>query len=192
MNYDFELEGYLQGHLLIAAPYMQDARFHQSVLLICGHEPGGAMALAINKPLPDLSFNSLIKQLDVDLPSPLVPVKLFSGGPIEPGRGFVLHSNDYRRQDSMIVNDQFAVTATVDVLEAIAKDHNSPKHSIIALGYAGWGAGQLEDELQQPGWLTMPADTDIVFNTSPEQKWQKSMNKLRIDVNMLTGDVGHS
>ena len=144
----------LSGKLLIAMPGMSDPRFDRSVVYICAHSEDGAMGLIVNKPAPDLELSDLLGQLSLETPADTAPTQVFFGGPVEHGRGFVLHSSDYGGSSSTLqVDERFGMTATLDILEDMAQG-KGPEHAILALGYAGWGPGQIESELQQNGWLT--------------------------------------
>ncbi len=183
---------YLDGKLLLAMPAMGDPRFDRSVIYVCSHDESGAMGLVINNAFDNLSFKDLLEQLDIEVDhSDLPDVTMHSGGPVEPGRGFVLHSADYVQESTLITSEKLALTATVDILKAIANDHG-PHHHLLALGYAGWGAGQLEQEIQNNAWLTAEADEEIIFNTDLEQKWPRAMAMLGVNISMLSSDAGHA
>lgn len=182
----------LSGQLLIAMPGMGDPRFERSVIFMCAHSDDGAMGLIVNKPAPDLAFSDLLKQLDIAAgPRPIeVPVHL--GGPVEHGRGFVLHSADYRsREATLSVDERFGMTATQDILEELAQGRG-PGAALLALGYSGWGPGQLEEEILANGWLTCDASNDLVFGRDDGTKWQRAIETLGIDVRLLSGDAGHA
>ena len=159
----------LEGHFLIAMPGMADERFAESVVYICAHSPSGAMGFIINKPQP-LSFSELLTQVgivesesDIRLPRHGEEVSVCSGGPVEKGRGFILHSEDYESESTVPVDDNISLTPTLDILKAISEGIG-PKTAIMVLGYSGWGAGQLESEIAANGWLTCKADLEIVFD----------------------------
>ncbi|WP_071673785.1 YqgE/AlgH family protein [Nioella nitratireducens] len=181
----------LTGHLLIAMPGMGDPRFAGAVVFLCDHSDEGAMGLIINKPVSDLSFAQMIGQLGIEAISPpKVPV-LF-GGPVETGRGFVLHSDDYDEDgNTMHVVGGFGMTATLDVLEDLAHG-DGPEQAVMALGYAGWAPGQLEAEIQQNGWLTCDADAGIVFGRDMDGKWEAALKKLGVSPLMLSADAGRA
>lgn len=181
---------YFENKLLLAMPAMTDPRFERSVIYICSHDEAGAMGLVINYALDQLSFESLLEQLEIEISADVPDVTVHAGGPVEPGRGFVLHSADYVQDSTLIVSQTLALTATVDVLKAIAEGHG-PLHHLLALGYAGWGAGQLEREIQDNGWMIAEADDEIIFNTDLELKWPRAMAMLGVDVAMLSSDAGH-
>ena len=192
-------QGYLEGQLLLAMPGMTDPRFDHSVIYVCSHNEEGAMGLIINKRTTSIDFLSLLDQLDIDVESGLFGsddpefdrIMLHAGGPVEIGRGFILHSADYVQDSTMIVSETIALTATVDILSAIARG-TGPQDYIIALGYSGWGAGQLEQELHQNSWLNIEADEELVFRTDIELKWPRAMAKLGVDVSLLSMDSGHA
>ena len=157
---------YLEGQLLMAMPHMSDERFAQSVVYLCVHNADGAMGLVLNKALDGIDFAKLLDQVGFEgEPADNFPIQF--GGPVEPGRGFVLHTADVVREETMMVGDGIALTATVDILRAIAEGEG-PAHAIVALGYAGWAPGQLDGEIQANGWLHGPADLDIIFGTTAD------------------------
>jgi putative transcriptional regulator len=182
---------YLTGSLLISMPQMRDDRFTRSVVYICAHTSDGAMGLIINKIVESVSFPELLDQLNIDTSATNKEIRVHFGGPVETGRGFVLHSADYVQDATLVIDDSVALTATVDILKSIAEG-DGPDKSILALGYAGWAPGQLDQEIQANGWLSVPADNDLVFGVDPDTKWEKSMGKIGIDFNMLSGDTGHA
>ncbi len=184
-------EGYLVGQLLIAMPMMEDPRFARSVIYVCAHDADGAMGLVVNKELESLSFSELLERVGVDLPPPDKQIRVHFGGPVESGRGFVLHTAEYDQGGTLTVDDAFAVTATIDILRDIVSG-TGPDRSLLALGYAGWGPGQLDAEIQANGWLHAPADPSLVFDTDIETKWQSAIAALGIDVTMLAGQSGHA
>ena len=182
---------FLDGKLLLAMPNMTDPRFERSVIYLCSHDASGAMGLIINRGFDNLTFPELLDQLSIEAGEDIEDVLVHNGGPVEPGRGFVLHSADYVQDSTLIVSETLALTATVDVLTAIAKGHG-PLHSLLALGYAGWGGGQLEKEIQANSWLTAEGDEEIIFYTELEQKWLRAMTMLGIDISMLSMEAGHA
>jgi putative transcriptional regulator len=191
MPHTLKSSGYLAGQMLIAMPQMQDARFSRSVVYLCAHTAEGAMGLVINRLFESLSFPDLLEQLNIE-PTPLCnPIRIHFGGPVEAGRGFVLHSTDYVQDTTLMVDDRVALTATIDVLRAIAEGRG-PKQSLLALGYAGWAAGQLDGEIRENAWLNAPADDDILFGLEIERKWERALAKIGVDLNMLSGNAGHA
>ncbi|HWX48791.1 MAG TPA: YqgE/AlgH family protein [Roseomonas sp.] len=185
------LSGYLGGQLLIAMPGMQDPRFTRSVICLCAHSADGAMGIVLNKPLDNLSFEELLKQLDVQPVPPQRQIRLLAGGPVEGGRGFVLHTTDWSSEGSLQVTGDLALTASVDILKAIAGG-GGPRQGLLALGYAGWGPGQLEEEIQRNAWLNVPADEALLFEGTLDEKWRMALAKLHIDPLLLSGSAGHA
>ena len=188
--------GYLKGKLLIAMPSIRGDDFSHSVVFLCDHSAEGAMGLVLNKPAPETIFADLIEKLDLGQKPNLVednilhmPVML--GGPVKQFQGFVLHSSDYKSDETLKVSPGFSLTATVDVLRAIAVGHG-PKRKLLALGYAGWSAGQLEDEILRNGWLTCDADADLVFSREPALKHDMALKKLGVNPGMLSSEAGHA
>ncbi|MCF2904726.1 YqgE/AlgH family protein [Octadecabacter sp. CECT 8868] len=180
----------LLGKLLIAMPDMGDPRFDHSVIYICAHSAEGAMGLIINKPTPEVRFGDLLEQLSIDEGELTVDVRIHYGGPVETGRGFVLHTSDYASgAGTMNVSNGIAMTATLDILEDIAMG-NGPNRSMLGLGYAGWGPHQLENELINNGWLVTDANEDILFGRAAEHKWTAALKTLGIDPLMLSATGG--
>jgi putative transcriptional regulator len=190
---------YLDGQLLIAMPVMADERFARSVIYVCAHSSEGAMGIILNRPAGSIDFPELLVQLDIiDKPDQIVlpahaeTMKVMKGGPVETGRGFVLHSSDFFIKDATLpIDEGVCLTATLDILKAIAKG-NGPRHAILALGYAGWAPGQLENEIQENGWLHCPADSDLIFGRNVEGKYERALQKLGIDLAMLSNEAGHA
>lgn len=182
----------LCGKLLIAMPGMSDPRFEKSVVYICAHSDDGAMGLIINKPMPDVTLADLLKQLSIEDAQDSTTVPVYFGGPVEVGRGFVLHSAEYQSDDTTLeVDAQFAMTATRDVLTDIAAG-NGPATTLLALGYAGWGAEQLEGEIQQNGWLSCDATPEVVFDVPAGEKWMAALKLLGVDALMLSATAGRA
>jgi putative transcriptional regulator len=183
---------FLDGQLLIAMPGMGDPRFERSVIFMCAHSAGGAMGLIVNKPADELSFADLLAQLKIAASVDLRATRVHFGGPVEHGRGFVLHSAEYSVADSSLcVSPEFAMTATVDILQDMAKGEG-PSRALLALGYAGWGPGQLEGEIQANGWLTAPADMDLVFGARDADKWGDALRSISIDPRLLSAEGGRA
>ena len=182
----------LTGQLLIAMPQMTDPRFARSVVYVCAHsDDEGAMGLVVNKLLNSLTMDELFSHLQLD-PGALGSSRpVHFGGPVEPGRGFVLHTADYSEDATLVIGDGFAVTATLDILRAIGKGEG-PRRSLLALGYAGWAPGQLDAEMQANGWLSVSADSDLVFDDDFDAKWQRALGKLGIDLTLLSTEAGHA
>jgi len=180
----------LNGKLLIAMPAMGDPRFARSVIYMCAHSDDGAMGLIINKPAHDLKFADLLEQLNITPGEGAREIRVHFGGPVEHGRGFVLHSSDYMSEDSTLqVDDQFGMTATQDILEDLSKG-GGPRDCLLALGYAGWGPGQLEGELQANGWLTCDALPEIVFGEADDGKWEAALASMGITPSFLSASGG--
>jgi len=194
-----DADQYLEGKMLIAMPTMGDDRFARTLIYMCAHSDEGAMGLVVNKIAPSIRFPELLEQLEIPTPfapqgeggvPPLVPV--LQGGPVEAGRGFVLHSQDYHQDNATLpISENVSMTATVDVLKAIAHG-TGPDKAMLALGYAGWAPGQLEHEIQANGWLHCDADDDLVFGINLDRKYDQALAKLGIDVSFLSGDAGHA
>ena len=182
---------YVTGQLLIAMPGMRDERFAKSVIYMCAHSEEGAMGLVLNQRLDSLKFAELISQLELDEEHLSRDVPVHFGGPVESGRGFVLHTSDYQQDATLEVVNGVALTATVDILKAIAQG-KGPQKSLLALGYAGWGPGQLDMEIRANGWLQVPSDSEIIFDIEPDTKWERAIQRLGIDPRMLSDDVGHA
>ncbi|MEE8500917.1 MAG: YqgE/AlgH family protein [Kiloniellales bacterium] len=186
-----EEEGYLTGQLLIAMPHMRDRRFERTVIYVCAHNSDGAMGLVVNRLVGSVTFPDLLGQLGIDAEAASKEIQVHFGGPVEAGRGFVLHSGDYRHDSTLHVDEEMALTATVDILQDIAHGHG-PRRSLLALGYAGWGPGQLDSEIQANGWLNVAADEGLVFDDDLDSKWERAIAKLGIDLTLLSGDAGHA
>ena len=182
----------LAGQLLVAMPQMTDPRFARSVVYVCAHsEDEGAMGIVVNKLLASLTMDELLANLKLE-PSPAGGSRpVHFGGPVEPGRGFVLHTADYREQATLVVGGEFGLTATLDILRAIGKG-TGPRRSLLALGYAGWAPGQLDAEMQANGWLSVAADAGLVFDDDFEAKWRRALAKLGIDLTMLSTEAGRA
>ena len=194
-----ERDGYLDGQLLIAMPTMGDPRFARSVIYMCAHSPEGAMGIIINQRAPNISFTELLAQLNIvppkdriSVPSPLHAMAVHLGGPVETGRGFVLHSADYFKAESTLpIDESVCLTATIDILRDIAKG-TGPDKALLALGYAGWAPGQLESEMHANGWLNCPADPDLIFDAEVDRKYSRALNRIGIDPLRLASDAGHA
>ena len=191
--------GYFDGQLLVAMPGMGDERFSRTVIYVCAHSPEGAMGIVVNKPAADLSMPDLLVQLEI-IPEAEQDVgrdqgvaeQVLIGGPVETSRGFVLHSPDfYIHQSTLPIDDDVCLTATVDILRAIAKGEG-PQSAVLALGYAGWSAGQLESEVQANGWLNCPADPELIFHSAFDHKYEMALRRIGVDPAMLSMDAGHA
>ncbi|KAF0146518.1 MAG: hypothetical protein FD153_144 [Rhodospirillaceae bacterium] len=181
----------MAGQCLVAMPLISDSRFAKTVVYVCTHTPTGAMGLVVNRMIEAITFPDLLEQLGIQATAACRGVHVHAGGPVEAGHGFVLHSADYMHDATIMVDQHVRLTATVDVLKAIAEGHG-PRRSMLALGYAGWGGGQLDNELRQNVWLTVPADEELVFGSDLDHKWDQAMGRLGIDVRMLSWEFGHA
>jgi putative transcriptional regulator len=181
----------LASQFLIAMPQLQDHRFERAVIYLCAHNEEGAMGLVVNKLIGSLTLPELLQQLKIPAEGLIGAPRVHFGGPVESGRGFVLHSADYLEDGSLVVGNELALTATLDILRAIGRGEG-PRQSLLALGYAGWGPGQLDGELQRNSWLHVPADEELVFGKELDKKWQRALAKLGVDLTMLSGDAGHA
>jgi len=191
MPYATKTPQYLTGQLLIAMPGMPDPRFQRAVIYMCAHNAEGAMGLVINRLFGSIGFGDLLEQLEIRPSRSVSDLRVHYGGPVESGRGLVLHSADFIREGTMLVDDDVALTATVDILRAIA-DGRGPRCSLLALGYAGWGPGQLDAEMQANGWLTAESDEHLMFDRDLDTKWERSIAKLGVSLSMLSGQAGHA
>jgi putative transcriptional regulator len=191
--------GYLDGQMLIAMPSMGDERFARSVIYVCAHSTEGAMGIVVNQPAANVSFSDLLVQLEVipaaeliQLPSAVGGVKVLKGGPVDTQRGFVLHSSDFFIENSTLpIDEGVCLTATLDILKAMARG-SGPRNAILALGYAGWAPGQLENEIQHNGWLHCSADAELLFGSDTSGKYALALKKLGIDLGMLSSEAGHA
>jgi len=191
--------GYLDGQMLIAMPAMNDERFTRTLIYLCAHSSEGAMGIIVNQAAANIEFPDLLVQLEVipaaeriQLPTKAEGVKVLKGGPVETGRGFVLHSADYFVENSTLpIDEGVCLTATLDILKAIARG-SGPASAILALGYAGWAPGQLEQEIQQNGWLHCAADPELIFGSDIDSKYEKALRKIGIDLGMLSSEAGHA
>jgi putative transcriptional regulator len=190
--------GYLDGQMLIAMPSMGDERFSRSVIYVCAHSTEGAMGIVVNQPAANISFPDLLVQLDVIPAADVIQlptgagVAVLKGGPVDTQRGFVLHSSDFFIENSTLpIDDGICLTATLDILKAIARG-SGPRNAILALGYAGWAPGQLENEIQHNGWLHCSADPELIFGKDVGGKYTRALKKIGIDLGMLSSEAGHA
>ncbi len=182
----------LTGKLLVAMPGMGDPRFEKAVILICAHSAEGSMGLIVNKPAPGVDVLDLLEQLKIQRAETSRAIRVHFGGPVEHGRGFVLHSTDYTANDTTLrVDDRFGMTATLDVLEELAHGRG-PATALLMLGYSGWGPGQLEEEILRNGWLTCDATEELVFDSDSGAKWSNALQSLGIDPTGLSGMAGRA
>ncbi len=184
-------DSFLVGQLLVAMPGMRDPRFAKTVVYMCAHSPEGAMGLVVNRALESLTFGDLLEQLEITPPPAERAINIHFGGPVETGRGFVLHSPDYKQEGTLQVADEVSLTATIDILRAIATGQG-PRRHLLALGYAGWGPGQLDGEIRANGWLHVAADEALLFDRNLNSKWERAMTKIGIDPRMLSDAAGHA
>jgi putative transcriptional regulator len=182
---------WLTGQLLIAMPAMSDPRFAQSVIFMCAHNPEGAMGVVLNRPVKAPKFPALLQQLGVEPSPPKRQLSVGTGGPVDDTRGFVLHSPDWSGEGSLEIDDQHLLSANLDILRAVAAG-GGPQMARLVLGYAGWGAGQLDEEIRQNAWLNVPADEAIIYDADYATKWQRALAKLRIDPAQLSAGAGHA
>ncbi len=186
---------YLNGKLLLAMPNMGDARFHRAVIFVCAHDEGGAMGLVINHTMPGIEFNELVNQLkvesDIKVNFDKLDLPVMYGGPVESARGFLLHSGDFMRDDTMKIDTSYGVTGTVDALKDVAMG-KGPRDLLFMLGYAGWDAGQLEDEIQKNAWLVVDPDPELIFTGDPSDKWTRAIHKLGIEPGYLSSFSGNA
>lgn len=190
---------YLSGRMLIAMPGIGDPRFERTLIYMCAHSSDGAMGIVVNKEAENIAFTDLLGRLDIipknkeiRLPDNLQNIPVQIGGPVETGRGFVLHSSDYYVSDSTLsVDDTVGLTATLDVLRALAEG-NGPKKALLALGYSGWGPGQLEGEIQNNGWLHCDADDLLIFDYTLDERYDQALAKIGVDPALLSSAAGHA
>jgi putative transcriptional regulator len=191
MQNDDANDNHLAGMLLVAMPGMPDPRFDRSVIFLCAHSSEGAMGIVVNQLASNVAFDSIIEQLGIEPTAAAAGLKVHVGGPVESSRGFVLHSADYVHENTLMIDKGFALTATVDVLRAIAGGAG-PKQKVFALGYAGWAPGQLDAEIQRNGWLIAPPDQQIVFELDDADKWAGALKKIGVDPSLLSSTAGHA
>ncbi|WP_395672742.1 YqgE/AlgH family protein [Phenylobacterium sp.] len=185
-------DGFFSGQLLIAMPGISDPRFERALILVCAHDDRHAMGLAVNRPVEGLTVPDLLARLDIKSQIKAPPDLVLVGGPVERERGFVLHTDDYRAEHSLEVGDGVALTPTRDALEAMAEAGPAPRRSVLALGYAGWGAGQLESEIKENVWLTCAPDEALLFGADHEHKWARALAKLGVDPERLSFTAGRA
>ena len=187
-------DSFLEGKLLIAMPGMPDPRFEKSVIFMCAHSASkGAMGLIINKPIDGLSFAELMTKFEIEITAGRADTPILFGGPVQMGRGFVLHTADYGINDetTLGITGDISLTASTDILEAIAQGRG-PSKSMLALGYAGWSSGQIEDEILANGWIHCDADPHLVFDSDNDSKWQRAIARLGADISGLSADAGRA
>jgi len=185
-------DGFFSGQFLIAMPGIGDPRFERALILVCAHDEEHAMGLAVNRPVEGLTVPDLLERLGVEATITLPDDLVLMGGPVQRERGFVLHSADFASEHSMEVGGGVSLTATREVLDAMASDNGAPAKSLLALGYAGWGAGQLEEEIKQNVWLTCEADDELIFGHDYAAKWARALAKLGVDPERLSAVAGRA
>lgn len=183
--------GYLEGQLLVATPMVSGSCFDKAVIYTCVHNENGAMGIIINHRIENLSFDELLHQLKIANPESEIILPIHFGGPVDTSRGFILHSNDFRLEDTLMGKGNFALTSNIDILKEIASGRG-PRESMLVLGYAGWGPGQLETEMESGSWITVPATHGLVFGSDNANKWVLAGQSLGIDMSRLHGTVGHA
>jgi putative transcriptional regulator len=186
-----ESRDFLTGQLLIAMPAMPDPRFAHSVIFMCMHDERGAMGLIVNQVVDGLGFDKLLEQVGIEDKPSKRQIAIHVGGPVETGRGFVLHSNDYGLESTLDVDGRIRLTQSIEVLKEISRG-GGPRRCLLALGYAGWGPGQLEREIKQNGWLNVAADEELIFDDAVADKWKKALAKMGIDPTMLSSAAGRA
>jgi putative transcriptional regulator len=183
----------LANHFLVAMPELKDPNFYQTVTLICQHDEDGALGVVINRPIESLALHDVLSQLELEVKTapPSRPAPVYAGGPVHNELGLVLHEGLGEWQSTIPVGEHMGLTSSRDVLESIA-DGTGPQNALLSLGYAGWGAGQLESEIHQNSWLTVEAQPDLVFATPPHERWRKSMETMGLDLSRLVSGAGHA
>lgn len=192
-------DSFLKGQLLVAMPLMTDRRFSRSVIYMCAHSDDGAMGLIINHRADHINFPDLLERLGIatgssedGISADILERQVHVGGPVETGRGFVLHSSDYHSSETTLpIDHEVSLTASIEILKAIATGEG-PAHALLALGYAGWSAGQLESEIQANGWLHCPADVNLLFDSDIDGKYTRALAKIGVDPSHLVSDTGHA
>ncbi|MBY0581739.1 MAG: YqgE/AlgH family protein [Sphingomonas sp.] len=181
-------EVFLSGQFLLAMPGIGDPRFDHAIIAMCAHDAHGAMGIGIGEQIDDLGLHELLEQFEIDVGcAPDSPIVL--GGPVEPGRGFVLHSNDWGGQGTIDVAGRWSLSGSIDILRAIAEGRG-PRKFVIALGYAGWGAGQLDEELTRHGWFSIPGNPSLIFDTPSDRRWTEGFQRAGVDPRLLSNVCG--
>lgn len=190
IEHPMESPPYLVGQLLLAMPGISDPRFSRAVIAMCAHDDRGALGIGIGSIVPNIRLHDLLEQLELE-PGSAPNVAVHHGGPVEPQRGFVLHSQDWGGEDSVLVGDRWSLTSTLDVLRAISEGRG-PTQFVVSLGYAGWGEGQLEEELTRHGWFATPASDALLFETQADARWARAFADAGIDARLLASTTGHA
>ena len=183
--------GQLTGKCLIASPFMSDNRFRHAVVFVCGHSDKGAMGLVINQPIDEPSFPELLEQFNIDAGADTPDITTVQGGPVENGRGFVLHGSDYNDRGTQVISPDLSMSCSLDVLKAMA-DNAGPAHALLALGYTGWDAGQLEAELAEHSWLVTDTDDDLLFEISCNHRWEAALGRIGVQPGAISMQVGRA
>ena len=183
----------LTDHFLVAMPELKDPNFFQTVTLICQHDENGALGVVINRPIESLALHDVLSQLElgVELDQPAILEPVYAGGPVHNELGLVLHESLGAWESTIPIGEHMGLTSSRDILESMANG-TGPKNALLSLGYAGWGAGQLESEIHQNSWLTVKARLDLVFDTPPHKRWEKSMEAMGLDLSRLASGAGHA
>lgn len=182
----------LKNHFLVAMPSITDLNFSQSVIYICAHSDEGTMGVVINRPVQDILLSEVLSQMKITSNIPIVNDQaVYLGGPVQPERGFIIHTPNQLWQSTLVTSDQIGVTSSQDVLQAMATG-SGPEETLIVLGYSGWGAGQLENEISHNSWLTVTAEPEILFDVPAESRWSAALHLLGIDAEQLSSDTGHA
>ena len=183
----------LVNQFLIAMPELQDPNFSRTVTLICQHDANGALGVVINRPLEQLTLQDILDQFDLSSPASDSPIgaPVYLGGPVQQQLGLVLHEGIGKWSSTLKISDELGLTSSRDILESMSTAHG-PDHALLTLGYAGWGAGQLEDEIQDNAWLSVEADCEIIFRTPPKERWQAAAAKIGVDISQLAPGAGHA
>lgn len=181
----------LEGKLLAATPSMDDSFFEKAVIYIVSHNEQGAMGVVINNVIEDLTYSDIFEQLDIPSSDIICNYPVRLGGPVESEKGFVLHSKDYKGEGTKVINKDFSMTSSIEILKALAAQIG-PKKSLVMLGYSGWGAGQLESEIREDSWIIIPASDNLVFSVEDSEKWPEALRELQIDTNRYSTEIGHA
>lgn len=186
-----QYEGYLAGQLLVSTPLISESCFRQSVIFLFAHNADGAMGVIVNQPMEKVQYGALLEEENELDAAAAGDINVYYGGPVDRARGFVIHSTDYDNDDVIYRNDQIGISANTDILKDMVH-HNGPRHSLLAVGYAGWAEGQLEKEIEENSWITVPATPELIFHLDDEMKWGMASQSLGIDMNFYSHHVGHA
>jgi len=186
-----DLSGLLTGQILISAPHVQDPDFEKVVIYVCGHDVQGAMGIIVNKHLGDLTLSGLLDHLSFSQDKLEHDLPIYFGGPVEPGRGFILHSDEFSHPGTLVLGNRVALTATLEILKAISEGEG-PEHCLLAMGYVVWEAGQLDEEIQTPRWILSKTDPSLLFHTRAERKWRGTLTTLGISPEHFSEEIGRA